>query len=185
MIAKLAPRVKRVIVRIQPYMTEVREDVLVSLEQFKKAGAYGVVVEGMKFVKRKNGLVKIGGDFGYPLETLRKDFLFLREKAHRLGLRFYCGENRLRALGDSLTCCGVDGLDGFRPNEYNLCSILNGSKSRPTAQMQAPDTASCFSAIMQRPDMERNLRGKSFQEAMWGYYATRKEYIHELFGKSR
>ena len=31
-------------------------------------------------------------------------------------MKFYSGENRLRAMGDSMTCCGIDGLEGFKGN---------------------------------------------------------------------
>lgn len=92
-IEKISPRVKRVIVRIQPYMCEVFKN----LFSFKNVGAYGVIVEGMKFQKRKQGLIKVGGDFAYPYERLKSDFEKLKDEAHRLGLKFYSGENRLRA----------------------------------------------------------------------------------------
>ena len=54
---KVAPSVKRLIVRIQPYMHEVYGEVYENLEKFKAAGAYGVIVEGMKFASKRPGLV--------------------------------------------------------------------------------------------------------------------------------
>ena len=67
-------RVQRTIVRIQPYMHEVRKDVLDNLPRVAEAGAHGVVLEGMKFAKKKPGLVRIGGDCVYPIELLRAEF---------------------------------------------------------------------------------------------------------------
>lgn len=68
----------------------------------------------MKFAKKQPGLVKAGGDFVYPKETLARHYREIRDTAHKHGLKFYCGENRLRDMGDSLICCGIDGLEGYR-----------------------------------------------------------------------
>lgn len=56
---------RRTIVRVQPYMREVFLDVYKNLQLFKNVGAYGVIIEGMKFKRKKDGLVKVGGDFIY------------------------------------------------------------------------------------------------------------------------
>ena len=58
----VAARVKRVIIRAQPYMPEVFRDVMENIPRIKEAGAYGIVTEGMKFAKAKPGMVRIGGD---------------------------------------------------------------------------------------------------------------------------
>lgn len=184
MVEKLAAAVPRVIIRVQPYLCEVFEDVRANMRRFREAGAYGVVIEGMKFAKRKPGLVKIAGDYAYPRKTLERDFMRLRDEAHKHGLKFYCGENRLRGMGDSLTCCGVDGHEGFCPNEFNLCHIMNGCKTQATAAMKRPDTAKCFSTLNQTSAGNKNLEGKTFQDAMLRYYLDRKAYIHEIFGKA-
>lgn len=129
MIRTLSRNAKRVIVRTQPYICDVFEDVKANLAKYAEAGAYGVIFEGMKFNRKKPGTVKVGGDFVIPIRHLRADFERLRDECHRCGLAFYSGENRLRTMGDSMTCCGIDGLEGFRPNTYNLAHILNGDNS--------------------------------------------------------
>lgn len=129
---KVAPNVKRLIVRVQPYMHEVYAEVYENLEKFKAAGAYGVIIEGMKFASKKPGLVKVAGDYTYPKPLIEKDILKLKQRAHELGLTLYSGENRTRELGDSLCCCGVSDLPGFKVNEYNLNHLLHGgSRKRP------------------------------------------------------
>ncbi len=183
MISILSKKVRRVIVRIQPYLTEAEHDVLENLPKFREAGAYGVIVEGMKFAKKKDGLVKVGGDFAYSKELLERHFKKIKEKAHDVGLKFYCGENRLRNLGDSMVCCGIDGLEGFKPNLYNLCNLINGDKTYPTERMQEKGTGKCFGALNQSAAGHRNIKDKSFNECMLEYYRDRKKYIHELFGK--
>lgn len=53
MIDVLSNNVKRVIVRCQPYIPDVKHDILRnSLVDFAKAGAYGVIFEGMKYTKK-------------------------------------------------------------------------------------------------------------------------------------
>ena len=181
----LSKNVKRVIIRIQPYMHEVYEDVFKNLELFKKAGAYGVIVEGMKYSKKKEGLIKIGGDFVYPYEIIKNDFLNLKKEAHRLGLKIYAGENRIRALGDSLTCCGIDRLEDFKQNTFNLNHILNGDKTKPTEKMKEKQTGKIFRSLAQTTIGSRKKYNQSFAFNMLDLYKTKKSHIEDVFGKSK
>ncbi|MBQ7348451.1 MAG: radical SAM protein [Clostridia bacterium] len=176
---------KRLIIRIQPYMCEVFEDVFNNLEKFKDAGAYGVIVEGMKFLNKRQGTVKIGGDFLYPYERIKTDILALKERAHELGLKFYSGENRTRELGDSLTCCGIDGLDGFVGNHFNLNHIINGERPVPTEKQKEVGTAICFRGLHQRTIMELQLQQQSFARAQLWEYQHNRTYIEKVFGKMK
>lgn len=183
MLEILSKRVKRTIVRIQPYMHEVYQDVYDNLEKFKNAGAYGVIIEGMKFRHKKDGLVKIGGDICYPYEVILRDFLKLKKRAHELGLKIYAGENRIRKYGDSLTCCGIDGLEGFKPNTFNLNHILNGDTNvRPTEKQKELGTGDCFSALVQKTVKVREMRAQSFAYNMLKYYKDNKSKIDKAMG---
>lgn len=182
MLSKVSKRVKRTIVRVQPYMCEVKQDVKKNLKRFKEAGAYGVIIEGMKFKKKKNGLIKIGGDFCYPYQRILNDFLDLKKEAHEVGLKIYAGENRIRKYGDSLTCCGIDGLEGFVPNTYNLNHILNGDKVMPTKNMEKEDTAMCFQSILQTGASSRGLKNKKFADEMIRQYKLHKNSIDKAMG---
>lgn len=144
---KLSKNVKRTIVRVQPYMHEVFNDVLNNLEKFKAAGAYGVIIEGIKMQKKKSGLIKIGGDFGYPYNVILNDFKKLKDRAHELGLKIYAGENRIRKYGDSLTCCGCSDMDGFKVNNYNLNHILNKDITEPTELMKKNRNVKMFFCV--------------------------------------
>lgn len=166
MLKKLVKNCKRVVVRIQPYMTEVYEDVIESLEKYAEIGVYGITIEGMKFTRQQKGLVKLAGDFVYPKKTLEKHFEAIREKCHELGLVFLCAENRLRTMGDSMTCCGCDGLAGFKPNTYNLEHIYNGENVKPTNAMKQAGSAACFKAIMQSAGSGRLLKKNSLETMM-------------------
>lgn len=183
MIETLSKRVQRVIVRIQPYMCEVFPDVKESIKQFAAAGAYGVIVEGMKFLKKKPGLEKVGGDYAYPIGRLQNHFAALRQIAHECGMKFYVGENRLRDMGDNLTCCGIDGLEGFTPNEFNICHILNGAKPKITEAMREPGTARCLAAINQDALNSKRLQNMSFKDGVLGLFAEKPGYYKKVFGK--
>jgi hypothetical protein len=179
---KVAPNVKRLIVKIQPYMHEVYGEVYENLEKFKAAGAYGVIVEGMKFASKRPGLVKVAGDYTYPKALIEGDILKLKQRAHELGLALYSGENRTRELGDSLCCCGVSDLPGFKVNEYNLNHLLHGGKPAKTPQIQKTGTAMCFQSLYQNTANSRRLRGESFESEMLNVYKTKREYVNETFG---
>lgn len=61
MIETLSKNVQRVIVRCQPYLPQVKHDILKnSLNDFKNSGAYGVIFEGMKFFVGENRLRQMG-----------------------------------------------------------------------------------------------------------------------------
>ena len=178
----LAQRVQRVIVRIQPYMPEVFADVMKNIPRLAEAGVYGAVVEGMKFYKNKPGMVKVGGDVCYPLHVLRTHFEAIKAECHRHGMKFYSGENRLRPMGDSMTCCGIDGLEGFKGNDYNLCMLVNGKAPEPTALMKEIGTGTCFGALNQAAGYNKKINSQSFYGLMQEELSTNTDYYKRLFG---
>lgn len=184
MLRTISPRVKRTIVRIQPFMHEVLQDVLRNLPRVKAAGAHGVVVEGMKFAKAKPGLVRVGGDCVYPIELLRADFEQIKAEAHRCGLVFYSGENRLRNMGDDMTCCGIEGLDGFKPNTYNLCMMINGKNPQPTERMKQVGTADAFKTLNQTAGSGQKISKQSLAGIMQNELAQKADYYRKIFGKA-
>lgn len=178
----LAARVQRVVVRIQPYMPEVYKDVMQNVPRLAEAGVYGIVVEGMKFFKSKPGMERVGGDLVYPLETLRLQFENIKAEAHRHGMKFYSGENRLRTMGDDMTCCGTDGLEGFRPNEYNLCMLMNGKNPQPTERMKEVGTGGCFKTLSQNAGSGRRIAQQSLYGLMQAELADKTDYHKKVFG---
>ena len=153
MIEVLSDNVQRVIVRCQPYLPDVKNDVLRnSLNDFSKAGAYGVIFEGMKYDKtpkeRDDSLFElVGRDICYKKGLLHSHFKLFKKRAHELGMKFFVGENRLRTMGDSLCCCGVSDL--FKVNEFNCNHLLNGDKVEPTGSMNKPGTGVVFHSLDQ------------------------------------
>lgn len=162
-IKKVAPRVKRLIVRCQPYTPEVKASILRQLPEYKKAWVYGVIFEWIKMFKKVQGLVKLGGDFVIPKAKLQRDFMELKAKCHELGLKFYAGENRLRQMGDDLCCCWIDGL-GRKPNTYNLNYFLyDKEKFKPTKAMHKQGTAQSFTTLFQNSIAGKALEKESFK----------------------
>lgn len=182
MVRKLAPRVKRVIIRTQPYMPEVFNDVLENIKKYADAGAYGIILEGMKFAKAKKGLVRVGGDCCYPLDVLRRDFERIKAECHKYGMKFYAGENRLRAMGDSMTCCGIDGLEGFKGNDYNVCMIMNGQNPQPTEKMKEIGSGGCFKTLYQSAGSGAKIRAQSFYGLMQKELRDKGEFYEKVFG---
>lgn len=185
MIRKLSKNVKRVIVRIQPYMLQYFKEVNQSIKDVAEAGAYGVIVEGMKFIKKQRNTVKVGGDWCYRYEDIKAHFDSLKKTAHNCGIKIYAGENRLRRFGDSLTCCGVDGLEGFVPNTYNLNHIINGDEVEPTERMKQVGTAMCFVTLEQDTVSSNALKKRSFASKMQDYATKKREQQLEIFGFKR
>lgn len=178
----LSPKLKRIIIRVQPYMHEVFKEVFDNMEKIKEAGVYGVIIEGMKYKKMKRGLVKIAGDCCYPYDVIKGDFDKLKSEAHRLGLKIYAGENRLRKYGDSLTCCGIDGLEGFKANTFNINHIVNGDKTQPTERMKEKRTGAPFKGMFQTTLKGRQKANQSFAYNMLDFYKTNNKQVKETMG---
>lgn len=167
MIDILSKNVKRVIVRCQPYMPQVKNDVIRnSLKDFSNAGAYGVIFEGMKYIRKpinsEYNLVKVGSDLCYEKNLLKQHFEQIRNRTHELGMKFFVGENRLRNMGDSLCCCGCS--DIFKVNEYNCNHLLNGDKVVPTELMKKTGTGRVAHAIDQGAGSYERQKTLSFEQ---------------------
>lgn len=166
MLPKLAGSCKRLVVRCQPYMTDCLTDVLSAIPRYAEYGVYGIILEGFKSFKPFKGSVRVGNDYAYGKEVLKSHFSKIRRASHEAGLTFLCGENRLRAMGDSLTCCGCSGVDGFQANEFNLSHLANGDEADLVKAMKEVGTACVFSAMFQEAGIRRWLEKLSFEGAM-------------------
>ncbi len=178
----LSKKVQRVIVRIQPYMPEVFHEVMNNIPKLAKAGVYGVVVEGMKFFKNKKGMVKVGADTCYPLQVLRPQFEAIRAECHKYGMKFYAGENRLRTMGDDMCCCGIDGLEGFQGNDYNICMIINGKNTKPTEKMKQIGTGMCYQSLYQSAGVNKKIKQQSFYGITQEELRNKTDYYKRFFG---
>lgn len=168
---------KRVIVRIQPYLPETKMNVLRSLRLFADAGVYGVTIEGMKYIKAKQGTIRLNGDNVYPARILRRDYEDIKAEAHRLGMRFFCAENRLRDLGDDLCCCGIEGL-GWRTNTGNLIHLLHDKEGVRFSDAQKVGGGAIFNLLhnmKQKSIISEYGKRFSFQDLVLDAYKTKNE----------
>lgn len=166
-IRKVAPRVKRVIVRCQPYMPQVKEDIIKQIPMYKEAWVYWVIFEWMKFVHKVPWMIKLWWDYVIPKKKLEQDFIKIRDVCHKNGIKFYSWENRLRSMWDDLCCCWIDWLEWFQPNTYNLNYYLfDKEKYKPTESMKKKWSWMCFLKICQNATWYDALKKLSFQDCM-------------------
>ena len=179
MLPGLAKNTKRLIVRISPYTLGLADDVCSHLQAFKDAGVFGIEVEAMKRANKKPGLVRVAGDWCYPIEALRKEFSQIRHEAKNIGLAFYSGENRLRGMGDDTCCCGVVGVPGFKPNRANLNRLLVGEEIEYTDRMRQEGSGGAFKTLNQTTVAERWLRNQTYADVM-DLVAKTKTYLRAM-----
>ena len=158
---------KRVNIRIQPYIPAIFRDVINALEDYAKIGVHGVILEAMKYQQPKvPGLITSGKDFVYPIDALLPQFEGIKKAAHKYGLKFYCGENRLRSISDELCCCGIEGM-GWQAHEANLNHYLfDQAGIHFTENQKKPGTAAVFTAAHQDTVSNRKYNRISFAEGM-------------------
>lgn len=169
LVKKLCKLGKRLIIRIQPYITDVFKDVIAAIPKYADVGVYGVTIEGMKYFSKKPGLVKVGGDFCYPVDVLKHHYEAIRNTCHKNGLKFFCAENRLRSMGDALCCCGADGAfqEKHHVNRFNLNHFLyDNANYKPTKGMLEAGSAYCFKAMMQDTISQGVLSNSSLEKIM-------------------
>lgn len=174
--AKISPY-KRVIIRVQPYLPELKANLLQSLQDFAGAGAYGITIEGMKYIIAKKGTVRVGGDNCYPKELLARDFAEIKAKTHALGMRFFCAENRLRSMGDDLCCCGIEGL-GWKTNTGNLVHMLFDKENVHFSKAQkTEDVMQLMHHIKQQTLAGRYGDVSTFEKLMNDSFRTKAELL--------
>lgn len=167
----LADNCKRLIVRWQPYTPEVKADCLAVLPTLKAASVYGVIFEGLKSRLKRPGMMKIGKTYYLDNETVIRDFRQLKAAVNSAGMKFYSGEERTRLWGDSVSCCGFDGLDGFVGNRCNLNHLLmeikhGGKHIDITPAQRNVGSANVFRALRQRTAGKQYFKSISFADAM-------------------
>lgn len=176
--AKKIAQYRRVIIRCQPYMPQYFDEVMESIDKFHEAGVHGCVFEGMKFQKKMPGTIKLQGDNVYPSKLYKKHFIQFKAKLHRLGMKFYCGENRLRGMSDELCCCGVEGL-GWKLNTANMNHWLyDRANFKYEPSQMKPDTSASFKVISQNA-ASRGLEKEPYCKCM-DFAKTDKGIIRQL-----
>ena len=94
MMRVLAPVVKRLVVRVQPYVLEVERDVIKSMDLYSKIGVYGIVIEGMKYKTKRKDTVRFEGDNVINFDMLKSSLNRVKSAAHEAGLVHIINELR-------------------------------------------------------------------------------------------
>lgn len=161
----LSRHVKRLIIRVQPYFADCYKDILKEIPRYAESGAYGIICEGFATTKKQKGLIK-DGKYCFPIDILVPQFKKIKEECHKYGLRFFCGEDRIRFLGDSLTCCSTEYLETFKPNTYNIQHLAHDENIKPTDTMKQTDTYQPFKGLGQSQAFAAKCKNKSFEQLM-------------------
>ena len=147
MLEKLSNAARRLIIRCQPYYIEDTKELLKLIPIYADSGVYGMTLESIQYRRKRRGYIKNGNNYCMNPDDLEPYFEKIRAKAHGAGLKFYAAENLLRYMGDSLTCCGIDGLEGFTPNRANM--NYEGYGIEFTPKMEEPGTGQVFENLTQ------------------------------------
>lgn len=181
--SKISP-FKRVVIRVQPYHPSLFQEVLKSIDLFHEAGVYGMTFEGVKYLSKRDGFIKLGGDFVIPVDILKKHLAAFKSKLHAKGMKFYAAENRLRRMGDDLCCCGIDGL-GWKANTANLNHFLyDKERFEFTENMKSRKGIKVFSALNQDSVSKGVLNELTFEEGMT-LYSNSKKFLKTLMPLDR
>lgn len=162
----LSKHVTRVIARVQPFFPDCFKDILEEIPNYASAGIYGIIVEGYSTFKQQKGMQKDGSKYDFPLEVLVPMYKEIKEECHNNGLRFFCGEDRVRFLGDSLTCCGTENLEAFKPNTFNVEHLAHDVGTKAKDAMKSTDTFQPFKCRSQHQRWAAVCKGKSFEQLM-------------------
>ncbi len=179
MLDVLSKNSKRLIIRAQPYIPKLKDDIIKLAKKYQDSGVYGITIEGLKTKSKTTGTVKHFGDFVIPYGRIKSDFLAIKKVYNEHGIKVYGAENRLRSLGDSLSCCGIENLPGFIVNTYNL----NHLKYDPENAIPSPGMlkkgfgVTPFKSIAQDSVMEKSVRMYSFKDLMDIYFKSHKDVI--------
>ena len=128
MIEKLSKVVKRVIVRIQPYIPHIKDDVISQIPLYKNVGVYGLIAEGYYINDSKRvfeGMEKIprismGPRWIYDSNWLMEHFKEIKTRCKEFGIVFLAGQDDMRDLGDYRDCCVGHPLKDFIGNKWNI-----------------------------------------------------------------
>lgn len=162
----IAPKVRRVIARIQPFFPDALDDILAELPRYKAAGIQGIIIEGFVSVNKQKGMTRQGSVYIFPNKLLAPMFRQIKQTCHDVGMEFTCTTGGLSWMSDSTICCGCAGLDDFKANLFHLEHLAIGDAAEPTAAMTDQPCPQPFKCIGQSQKWAKHCEGKSFAELM-------------------
>jgi len=142
MLYTLAHNVKRLVIRSQPFMVEFTDELIRMIPAYKASGVYALLVGGISLRKPIMDIsIRTGAGYTCPPDLLRPPLREIRDCCHSNGLVFLTNELECGDLSDSTTCCGCEGLEGFKVNQCNLSYEF---EKYVTPSMSMMGSAQCF-----------------------------------------
>lgn len=113
MLYKLSKRVKRLIVRCQPFMIDYVDEILDVIPAYASSGVHSLLVSGMS-LPSKYGLINEwhGNGYVYPADVLKDYLVAIRDCCHSNDVGFLTNEHDFRGMSDSHSCCGQEVFNG-------------------------------------------------------------------------
>lgn len=170
MISKLAKVLKRVIVRIQPYIPHIKDDVISQIPVYRDIGVYGITIEGY-CVSGSNrafeGMEALPNRLGptryvYDSNWLACHFSQIKDVCHAYGMAFLSAQDDLRDMGDYKDCCIGEPIKDFEGNKFNV-------NYKPIAFpdiMQEPYTGYVFSHLSRDYDFRQICKTSSYKDVI-------------------
>ena len=85
-------------------------------------------------------------------------------------------------MGDSLSCCGFEGLEGFEGNKYNLnYKIYKQEDLKVTESMKNKGSAYCFKAMHQKSGSHKLWKSLTYKQVMDSVFCN-KSCVHSYLG---
>lgn len=166
-IQQLSGKVRRAIVRVSPYFPECHKDIIANIPEWRDAGVWGITVSSFVSNRKQKGMKRIGGAYRFDTDILYRRLNEIKSKCHESGIAFMSSEYLLDWLGDSLNCCGCDGLEDFRPNVYNWAHMAyDAEMPESTEAMRQTNTFQPFKCKGQKRKLELLVKNRSFADLM-------------------
>lgn len=165
MIMRIQQHVRRVLIRIQPYMPSMLDDVIKWLRVYAASGVHGIMIESLVWTRPMGKLVQQSsvGLWGYPEATIARHYAILKNACHEEGLVFYCAEEPLRRYySDSPTCCGCADIPGFDVNVANF----NHLPIEYRAGMRREYTGRVFGGLTRSTRRHADIGRRSYKQVM-------------------
>jgi len=142
MLYRLSKNVKRLVVRVQPFVVEYLDELLLMIPRYKASGVYALLVGGIS-LRRPSGSISyhIGDGYVQSDNAFHQSLVMIRQCCHDNDLVFLTCESNAMDLSDSLTCCGCEGLEGFKVNQ---CNLSYDFEKYITSSMSMTGSAQCF-----------------------------------------
>lgn len=174
----LSKKVKRVIARVRPYFPDTHKDILKEIKRYKEVGVYAISVSSFYSLKKQKGMSKNGNYYTFSNDFLYPKYMELKKQCAKNGIEFLCSECGLDHLGDNLNCCGCNGLEDFKGNNFNVSHLAYDEiKPEATEAMKQNDTYQPFKGIGQNQIWAMKCKNKSFEELMFEIGSERIEWL--------